>query len=87
MVGNLSGNLIAAAFTAAVTKAAPNYMPLAYHANAKAFQPACTEIPTGPCHELYKKDEYYNVFESLSCNVYLAQSGVSGWAQVSKRIL
>lgn len=56
--GNPLANLVAAAITAAVTKAAPNYMPLAHQANAKAFQMAGTGIPAGPYHELYKKDGY-----------------------------
>ena len=56
--GNLLGDLIADVVTAAITKAAPNYMPLAHQANARAFQPAGTGIPAGPYHDSYKKDAY-----------------------------
>jgi hypothetical protein len=56
--GNLIGNLIVAAVNAAVTKAAPNYMPLAHQANAQAFHLAGTGIPAGPYHEMYRKDGY-----------------------------
>lgn len=56
--GNPLGNLIAAVVTAAITKAAPNYMPLAHQANAKAFLAADTGIPAGPYHDLYRKDGY-----------------------------
>lgn len=57
--GNPVANLIAMAITAAITKAAPNYMPLAHQANARAFHIDGTGIPAGPYHELYKKDSYY----------------------------
>ena len=43
--GNLLGNLIVAVVTAAVTKAAPNYIPLANQANTKAFQRQAQEFP------------------------------------------
>lgn len=56
--GNLLGDLIADVVTAAIAKAAPNYMPLANQANANAFQPVGTGIPAGPYHDLYKKDGY-----------------------------
>lgn len=56
--GNPLGNLIAAAITAAITKAAPNYMPLAYQANARTFLPEGTGIPAGPYHDLHGKDNY-----------------------------
>lgn len=46
--GHPLGNLIAMAVTAAVTKAAPNYVPLARQANALAFYPVNTGIPMGP---------------------------------------
>jgi hypothetical protein len=49
---NSSGNpivdLVAMAVTAAVTKAAPNYMPLAHQANAKAFAYPGPGVPQGP---------------------------------------
>ena len=40
-----------AAITAAITRAAPNYMPLARQANAQAIEYGYTAIPDGP----YKK--------------------------------
>lgn len=46
--GHPLGNLISMAITAAVTKAAPNYVPLARQANALAFYPVNTGIPLGP---------------------------------------
>lgn len=42
------GNLIAAAVSAALTRAAPNYMPLAYMANDQVFINGPTAIPDGP---------------------------------------
>jgi hypothetical protein len=46
--GNPLGNLIAMAVTAAVAKAAPNYVPLARQANTRAFYPEGVGIPLGP---------------------------------------
>ncbi|KFC75766.1 MULTISPECIES: DUF799 domain-containing protein [Massilia] len=46
--GHPLGNLIAAAVSAALTRAAPNYMPLAYMANDQVFINGPTAIPDGP---------------------------------------
>jgi len=46
--GHPLGNLIAAAINAAVTRAAPNYMPLAHMANDQVFISGPTAIPEGP---------------------------------------
>ena len=46
--GNPIGDLIVMAINAAVTKAAPNYMPLARQANAKTFNTEGISIPFGP---------------------------------------
>lgn len=54
--GNLIGNLIVAAVNAAVTKAAPNYIPLARQANGAAFTSSNEGIPLGP----YYKDNGNN---------------------------
>ena len=58
--GNSSGNpladLIAAAITAAVQKAAPNYMPLARQANAQAIYVPGQGLPAGPHDGQYQKD-------------------------------
>jgi len=48
--------LIADAIEAAVTKAAPNYIPLAQQANAHAIDPKGTGLPAGPHDVLYLKD-------------------------------
>jgi hypothetical protein len=53
--GGLAG-LIADAVEAAVTKAAPNYMPLAIQANNQAINTKGTGLPAGPYHSLYGKD-------------------------------
>ena len=57
---NSSGNplvdLIADVVSAAVTKAAPNYMPLARQANAQAVSLKGTGLPAGPHDGLYLKD-------------------------------
>jgi hypothetical protein len=47
--------LIAAAVTAAMTKAAPNYMPLAQEANQQVFILGPTAIPDGPYSTQTKK--------------------------------
>ena len=49
-------NLIAQLVSAAVTKAAPNYVPLARQANANAAIRPHQGLPTGPYHEKYNKD-------------------------------
>lgn len=46
--GSALGNLIAAAVAAAVTKAAPDYMPLARQANMAVFEVENTAWPYGP---------------------------------------
>lgn len=46
--GNPLGDLIVMAINAAVTKAAPNYVPLARQANAHAFYSEGIAIPLGP---------------------------------------
>ena len=46
--GNIIGNLVVMAVNAAMTKAAPNYVPLARQANALAFYPVGVGIPLGP---------------------------------------
>ena len=53
--GGLAG-LIADAVEAAVTKAAPNYMPLAIQANNQAINTKGTGLPAGPYHSMYGKD-------------------------------
>jgi hypothetical protein len=53
--GGVAG-LIADAISAAVTKAAPNYVPLAHQANIKAIDTKGTGLPAGPHDGLYLKD-------------------------------
>lgn len=53
--GGLPG-LVADAIAAAITKAAPNYMPLAQQANARAVRTKGTGLPAGPHDVLYLKD-------------------------------
>jgi hypothetical protein len=53
--GGLAG-LIADAVAAAITKAAPNYIPLAQQANARAIGIKGTGLPAGPHDSLYLKD-------------------------------
>jgi hypothetical protein len=53
--GNVVGDLIAAAVSAAVTKAAPNYLPLARQANSNAFQKPGQGLPPGPHDPAYGK--------------------------------
>lgn len=51
------GSLIAMAVSAIITKAAPNYMPLARQANDKAFKyPDGPGFPAGPYNSSYTKD-------------------------------
>ncbi|MEW6612619.1 MAG: DUF799 domain-containing protein [Pseudomonadota bacterium] len=54
--GNPLGDLIAAAVSAAITKAAPNYIPLAQQANALAVARPHRGLPAGPHSAVYKKD-------------------------------
>ena len=54
--GNPLADLIASAVTAAVTKAAPNYMPLARQANAQAMVYPGPGFPAGPYRPDYKQD-------------------------------
>lgn len=54
--GNPLADLIADVVAAAVTKAAPNYMPLARQANAQAVALKGTGLPAGPYDSLYLKD-------------------------------
>ena len=55
--GNPLGDLIAMAINAAVTKAAPNYMPLARQANAMSLKyPDGPGFPAGPYSPDYMKD-------------------------------
>jgi len=49
--------LIAAAIVAAITRAAPNYIPLAQQANRQAIYTKGTGLPAGPYNDLYKKDQ------------------------------
>jgi hypothetical protein len=53
--GGLAG-LIADAIAAAITKAAPNYIPLARQANAQAINIKGTGLPAGPYDGLFGKD-------------------------------
>ncbi len=46
--GNPIANLIGAAITAAISRAAPNYLPLTRQANAQALVVGPTAIPDGP---------------------------------------
>jgi hypothetical protein len=55
--GNLLANLIAAAVTAGMTKAAPNYIPLAQQANSRAVLRQHQGLPAGPYHLEYGKDQ------------------------------
>jgi hypothetical protein len=54
--GDSGGGLIGAIITAAVAKAAPDYMPLARQANAQAFVYPGPGIPAGPHRPEYKLD-------------------------------
>jgi hypothetical protein len=53
--GGLAG-LIASALAAAITKAAPNYIPLARQANAQAIIIKGTGLPAGPYDAMFGKD-------------------------------
>lgn len=54
--GSPLATLIAAAITAAVQKAAPNYMPLAHQANDQAIYTAGQGLPAGPYDPKFMKD-------------------------------
>jgi len=54
--GSPLANLVVMAVQAAVTKAAPNYMPLARQANAQVFNTPGVGLPAGPYHLEYGKD-------------------------------
>jgi hypothetical protein len=54
--GNGGGGLLGAVINAAVTKAAPNYMPLARQANGKALAYPGPGFPSGPHHPEHGKD-------------------------------
>jgi hypothetical protein len=54
--GGVAG-LIAAAVSAAITKAAPNYMPLARQANLQAIYTKGQGLPAGPYDAQYQKDQ------------------------------
>lgn len=56
--GNLLANLIVAAVNAAITKAKPNYMPLAQQANQRACSQAYYGLPAGPYWESEYKMDY-----------------------------
>jgi hypothetical protein len=53
--GGIAG-LVASAIAAAITKAAPNYMPLARQANGGAINVKGTGLPAGPYDGMYGKD-------------------------------
>jgi len=55
--GSPLADLIAQIVSAAVTKAAPNYVPLARQANANAVTKPGQGLPAGPYHEKYNKDK------------------------------
>lgn len=55
--GNVWANLIVMAANAAMTKAAPNYMPLARQANGMVFAYPGPGIPAGPYRPEYLKDD------------------------------
>jgi hypothetical protein len=54
--GNPLVDLVAMAVTAAVSKAAPNYMPIARQANDQVFSTPGVGLPAGPYHLEYGKD-------------------------------
>ena len=54
--GNPLASLVAAAVQAAVTKAAPNYMPLARQANAEVINTPGVGLPAGPHNKEYGKE-------------------------------
>jgi len=54
--GNSGGGLLGAIVSAAITKAAPNYMPLARQANARALAYPGPGFPAGPYRPEFGKD-------------------------------
>ena len=54
--GDGGGGLIGAVVNAAITKAAPNYMPLARRANAQALAYPGPGLPAGPYRPEHGKD-------------------------------
>jgi len=54
--GNPFVDLVAMAATAAIAKAAPNYMPLARQSNDQVLNTPGIGLPAGPYHSLYGKD-------------------------------
>lgn len=54
--GNALADLLSMVISAAVQKAAPNYMPLARQANGNAVNTAGRGLPAGPYSEFYEKD-------------------------------
>jgi hypothetical protein len=54
--GNSGGGLLGAIVSAAVAKAAPNYMPLAQQANTQALAYPGPGLPAGPYRPEYKQD-------------------------------
>jgi hypothetical protein len=54
--GNPAAALVAALIKAAITKAVPNYRPLAMQANALAVSLKGTGLPAGPYSAMYQKD-------------------------------
>jgi hypothetical protein len=54
--GNPLADLVGMAVAAAITKASPNYMPLARRANDEVFNAPGVGIPAGPYHAEYGKD-------------------------------
>ena len=59
--GNPFADLIAMAITAAIERAAPNYLPLTRTANAEVFYGLGTALPPGPYSPAYQ--EYYRQLE------------------------
>lgn len=55
--GNVFADMIAMAITAAIERAAPNYLPLTRQANHEVFNGSLTGLPPGPNHPAYR--EYY----------------------------
>lgn len=55
--GNPLADLIAAALTAAIERAAPNYLPLTRQAHEQVFDGYATRLPPGPYSPTY--EEYY----------------------------
>ncbi|WP_228517496.1 DUF799 domain-containing protein [Aliidiomarina indica] len=55
--GNIFADMIAMAITAAIERAAPNYLPLTRQANHEVFNGGITGLPPGPNHPEYQN--YY----------------------------